>query len=112
MKFQILSIFAVGFLLSSHAFAESFQCEVKMNTKSVLITKVVSVPGQKILISTIQEVRAFITENPNHLFTLEVFLPSIEARAYSQATMRMVSDIIDLTYWDRQMLYEIQCTAI
>lgn len=112
MKFHILSIFSVLFSLSSHALAESFQCEVKMNTKSVLITKVASVPGQKILIGTTQEVRAFITENPNHLFTLEVFLPSIEARAYSQATMRMVSDIINLSYWDREMLYELQCTAI
>ena len=83
-----------------------------MNAASVLLKPVVSIPGQKVLIGEYQQIRSFLTEGPNGLFTLEAFLPSVEARAYSQGKLRAVGDIINLSYWDRSMLYELQCTAM
>lgn len=114
MKLSIFLMFVLGFssLFSSHAFAENFQCEVKVNATTLISKKVTSLRGQKIPIGETQQIRAFLTENQIHLFTLEAFLPSVEARVYSQATMRAVGDVINLSYWDRDVLYELQCNAI
>ena len=110
MKFLAVSVFGVLFALNSYA--KNLECEIKVND-SVMSTKAVTgVINEKSEIGEVDSMRAFVTERENDYFTIEVFLGNSEARLYSEGFLKTSTDKLVLSFWDREVLLEVQCASL
>ncbi len=91
------------------ALAAPLSCEIKINGASELNKTVETSLNQKMIIGETDSFRSFVTEKENNFFSLEVFLGPYEARIYSEAYLKEPGDKLNLNFWGRDMLLEIQC---
>ena len=65
--------------------------------------------GEKISIAKSGQAIVYLTEKAKDEFSLEAFLPNDDSRMYSEGFLRKSEDKLNLTYWGREILIEIQC---
>jgi hypothetical protein len=104
-------ILALGFS-SLRSFANTLDCEIKLNDEVKLQTRVETMLGEKTSIGKFQGLAAYVTEKPNRFHSLEVFLPDYEARIYGEAYLKASKDRLVATLWGREMLVEVLCEQV
>ena len=107
MRFLFVSIFLMFFSLNSYA--TPLQCVVRLNLTPMIAKTIASSPNEKIMIGEIDSMRAYVTENENNFFSLNLFFGAYETQVFSEAFLRTSYDKISLSFWNRDVLIDVQC---
>lgn len=69
-------------------------------------------PKAKVLIAKQQDIISYVTETAPDTFSLETFVPSLDARIYSDASIGKSEEKISTVLWSREILAEVVCKKI
>lgn len=108
---SIVTCLSIGFF-SLNSNAANLSCEIKLNNGKTLRTSVSTILNKKMFVGELESLRSFVTEKPNNFFSLEVFLGGYEARVYSEGFLRNIGEVLNLSYWSREVLLDLQCKRI
>jgi hypothetical protein len=111
MKATYTILAAVLFLIQAQASAKTLYCSIKENDAVVSSERIESDLGRKVALGPTRMTRAYVTEQKNASFTVEAFLPDYEIRIYGQGAMRAPTDQVSASFWSRDALIEIICSA-
>lgn len=107
-----MKIFTVILFCAFPVFAAKLECLVLINldvvTKSTISTSLMS----KVPIVNHQEIISYVTETSPDTFSLEAFVPSLDARIYSEASMSKTEEKISAVLWSREILAEVVCKKL
>lgn len=96
-------------LFCSAAHSATLKCKSFVNLKETASLVVTTELGRKISLVSSDEFASFLTENKPDYFSLEVFVPSLEARVYSESTLSNSGQTLTATIWDRDILISMTC---
>lgn len=99
-------------MLSSFVHASNLDCQTYVNLESVSQSFVQTTLNQKILVHNTERATTYLTENDDHQFVLEAFIPSLQIRIYSEAKVKDVQDSIKVSLWERDLIFDIVCKKI
>lgn len=106
MKLLLILIF------SNSVFAATLECNTRINLDAVANSTVITSLKTKNLIGRQLEVISYVTETANDFFSIEVYLPALDSRIYSEGAMRVSGETLSVTAWTREILAEVTCKKI
>lgn len=91
------------------SFAETLNCEINLNSESILTTKIQTAPKQKVSIGTRHGISAYVTEKAPSKFLVEAFISSEDLRIYAEGGIKETGENVTASLWSRDQLVDVQC---
>lgn len=89
--------------------AAVLECTGLVNLDIVSKVKLETSVNIKILIDKTQKFTSYVTELRPDVFSVEVFLPDLEIRIYSEGALSKLNDSLTATAWSREVLVDVVC---
>lgn len=103
-------IVVAGLFISSASMAKSLTCLVQVNDSVVSEIQVETMTKQKIAISEVYSVQAFVTEKVDDIYILEAFIGNEQVRIYGEGMLRTPADRLVASLWSRGTMADIECS--
>ena len=107
-----MKILLFSLLISGNVFAANLKCRVLINldvvNESFLVTKL----KEKTLIGNHEQIITYVTETATDVFSIEAFVPELDARIYSEGTLKGPDEALTASVWARDVLAEVSCKKL
>lgn len=107
MKTLLTILLCAGPVLSAN-----LDCQVRINLDEVSNSVVVTSVGNKILITENSQLVSFVTETAQDVYSIEAFIPAIDARIYSEGILINTGENLTATAWARDVLADVSCKKL
>lgn len=104
-----MKTFCIILLFSGLAHSATLECKSLVNLQEqgtfVLETNL----GTKNIVTAAEEFSSFLTQIKPDLFSLEIFVPNLEVRFYSESALKSSGESLSATVWSRDILIGVHC---
>lgn len=101
--------FLMLMFLSGNVFAATLECRVLINLDIVNEVKIITTLKSKIPIGKHEQIISYVTETAPDVFSVEAFIPELDARIYSEGPLKSSSEALTATAWARDVLADVSC---
>lgn len=105
-------IFLLIIAHSINVFAATLECQVQKNLDVIKHSILVTSMKDKILIAGDFQLISFVTETTPDVFSIEVFVPELDARIYSEGSLKEPGKILVASVWARDVLADVSCKKL
>lgn len=104
--------FLVIIFMSGNVFAATLECRVLINLDIVNEIKVVTTLKNKMQIGKHEQIISYVTETAVDVFSVEAFIPELDARIYSEGTLKFPAESLTAAAWARDVLADVSCKKL
>lgn len=100
---------ALCLMMTSGAFAQDLNCEVKMNTVKIWRAQVSVSENESLRLGDFEGFRIYLHNRGAKQSELEVYDGELTQRIYAKGSLQSDEDLLSLSLWKREALLDVQC---